>query len=105
MTTEIEYTYKLLKGADNVLYVSVGPLMNDIQLSIDKMYEIDIGELSNEDKQLFDLKILGLKTVYEFLGALQMEQTLKDKGKELKGDIPLNTDSNFTVVGASPRVH
>lgn len=103
--SEIQYTYKLIKGADNTLFVSVGPLMNDIQLSIDKMYDINIDDLSDDDKQIFDLKILGLKTVYEFLGALVMEQTLKDKNKELSGDIPLNTTNNFTVVGASPKVH
>lgn len=102
---EIEYTYKLFKGADNHLYVSVGPLMKDIELSIEKLYDMNIDHLSDENKQIFDLKLLGLKTVYEFLGALQMEQNLKDAKEELKGQVPLNTDSNFTLTGASPKVH
>jgi hypothetical protein len=104
-TKELVYTYKLMKGADNELYVTVKPLMNDIQNSMEKMLEIDTTELSKENKQLFDLKLLGLKTVYEFLGALVTEQTLKDKAVELRGDIPLNTESNFTVTGMSPTKH
>lgn len=99
---QIEYTYKLFKGSDNHVYVSVGPLMNDIELSIQKLYDLNIDHLTEENKQIFDLKLLGLKTVYEFLGALQTEQLLKDKAQEIKGNIPLNTDSNFTLTGASP---
>jgi hypothetical protein len=98
----IEYTYKLIKGGDNNTYVSVEPLMHDIELSIQKMCEMNIDQLSQENKQVFDLKILGLKTVFEFLGAIKMEQTLKEKAQELKGDVPLNTESNFTLTGASP---
>ena len=99
---QITYTYKLIKGADDELYVSVGPLMIDIEKSIDQLMNMDITSLSKENKQIFELKILGLKTIYEFLGALKMEQTLKDKAKELKGNVPLNTTSNFTLTGASP---
>lgn len=106
MTQELEYTYKLFRGADKNLYVSVEPLMADIKNSIEKMADMDIEELSDDNKQLFDLKILGLRTIYEFLGALQQEQFLKEKGQELKGDVPLNTEANFTVMGASPsQVH
>ena len=67
--------------------------------SIQPKYEYD------DNKQIFDLKILGLKTIYEFLGALEQEQFLKEKQQELKGEVPLNTESNFTVIGASPKVH
>ena len=102
---EIEYTYKLIRGADNNTYVSVEPLMRDIEISIEKLYDMNIDHLSEENRQIFDLKLLGLKTVFEFLGALKMEQTLKEKASELKGDVPLNTESNFTITGASPKVH
>jgi hypothetical protein len=101
----IEYTYKIIKGGDNNTYVSVEPLMHDIELSIQKMCEMNIDELSKDNKQIFDLKILGLKTVFEFLGAIKMERTLKEKQQELNGDVPLNTESNFTLTGASPQVH
>ena len=105
-TNQIEYTYKLFRGADSHLYVSVGPLMSDIKKSIETMADMDITELSEQNKQVFDLKILGLRTIYEFLGALEQEQYLKEKKTELNGDVPLNTDSNFTLTGASPtKVH
>lgn len=102
---QLEYTYKLFRGGDNLLYVSVGPLMNDIKKSIEIMNDMDIESLSDENKQIFELKILGLRTIYEFLGALSMEQTLKEKQQEFKGEVPLNTESNFTLTGASPKVH
>lgn len=105
MTQQIEYTYKLFRGADKQLYVSVGPLMEDIKKSIEAMVDMDVTELNDDNKQIFDLKILGLKTIYEFLGALEQEQFLKEKQQELKGEVPLNTESNFTVIGASPKVH
>ena len=101
---QITYTYKLIKGADDELYVSVGPLMLDIEKSIDKLMTMDVTSLNNENKQIFELKILGLKTVYEFLGALQMEQKLKDKSKELKGKVELNvSENNFKVPESSIR--
>lgn len=104
---EIEYTYKTFKGSDNNLYVSVGPLMEDIKSSIEIMMDMDITELSSENQQIFELKILGLKTIYEFMGALQQEQFLKEKNQELRGIVPLNTNSTFTLTGASPenKVH
>lgn len=102
--TGIEYTYKLIKGADGYLYVSVQPLMKDIQISAEKMVEMDTSNLSPENKEIFELKLLGLKTVYEFLGALVTEQLLKDKAHELKGNVPLNTESNYYPAGVPSNV-
>ena len=90
----IQFNYKLIKGGDNHTYVSLEPLMDDIQKSVDKMMDMDIEELSAENKQLFDLKLLGLKTVYEFLGALKTEQTLREKAQEFKGSVNLNVHSD-----------
>jgi len=101
----MEYTYKLIKGADNILYVSIDPLMKDISKSIDAMMDIDISSLNDDDKQMFNLKILGLKTVYEFLGALQTEQALKDAAKQLKGEVQLSTNDNWYPAGVSHNVH
>lgn len=93
----ITYNYKLIKGGDNNTYVSVEPLMNDIQKSVDKMMEMNITDLSSENKQIFELKLLGLKTVYEFLGALRTEQMLKEENAKFKGDVDLNTQSTYSV--------
>jgi len=51
---------------------------------------MDISHLSDENQKIFDLKMLGLTTVYEFLGGFITEQQLKDKAAELKGDVSLN---------------
>ena len=88
----IEYTYRLAKDQDGELLVTVKPLMNDIEKSIHKMMDIPIESLTEQDKEIFNLKILGLKTIYEFLGALVQEQTLKDAAHELKGSVNIQTN-------------
>lgn len=105
MSEQLEYKYKLFKGSDNEVYVSIGLLMGDIKNSIDQMMNICIDDLKPEDKQIFDLKILGLKTVYEFMGALQTEQWLKDKSKEISGDVPINTPGMIDIPVTSVAVH
>jgi len=105
MSEQIEYKYKLFKGSDNQVYVSVGLLMDDIKKSIEQMMDIDISTLDDDNKQIFDLKILGLKTVYEFMGALQTEQWLKDKKEELNGNVPLNTGGILLDASTSQQVH
>ena len=95
----VEYTYKLIKGGDGHLYVSIQPLMKDIAESIKKMHSMDISHLSPENQKVFDLKMLGLTTVYEFLGAFITEQQLKDAANELKGIVDiLKTDGGSYVV-------
>lgn len=91
----ISYTYKLIKGADGHLYVSIQPLMKDIAESVRKMHEMDVSHLSEDNQKIFDLKLLGLTTVYEFLGAFITEQQIKDASNELKGVVPLNTDDGY----------
>ena len=105
MSEQLEYKYKLFKGSDDEVYVSIGLLMGDIKNSIDQMLTINIDDLKQEDKQIFDLKILGLKTVYEFMGALQTEQWLKDKAKDIKGDVPINTPGIVNIPVTSSAVH
>ena len=94
----IEYTYKLYRD-DGQLVVTVDPLVNDIEKSIAGMMDINIDDLSDENKQIFELKILGLRTIHQFLGALQQEQYLKDYKNgltdELKGQI--NVDTNQMI--------
>lgn len=91
MSEQINYTYKLIKGGDGYLYVSIQPLMKDVAASIASMQKLDTSTLSDEEFNIYELKIKGLVTVYEFLGAFITEQQLKDAHKELKGDIALPT--------------
>ena len=95
----IDYTYKLMKGGDGFLYVSIQPLMKDIAASVSKMHTMDVSSLSDEQQRIFDLKMLGLTTVYEFLGAFVTEQQLKDAAADLKGTVPLNTSDSYSPMG------
>jgi hypothetical protein len=99
VTPELNYSYKLMKGGDGHLYVSIQPLMKDIAESVRQMQVMDVSHLSDEQQRIFDLKMLGLTTVYEFLGAFITEQILKDKAAELKGVVPLNTSDSFSPMG------
>ena len=95
----IEYSYKLYRDDENQLVVTVDPLVKDIEKSIQAMMDMDVTELSDDNKHLFEMKILGLRTIHQFLGALQQEQYLKDYKAglttELKGQV--NIDINQTV--------
>jgi hypothetical protein len=99
INTGVDYTYKLMKGGDGHLYVSIQPLMKDIAASVAQMQQMDVSHLSDENQRIFDLKMLGLTTVYEFLGAFVTEQLLKDKAADLKGVVPLNTSDSFSPMG------
>lgn len=95
----LEYSYKLTKDENGELLVTVKPLMTDIEKSISQMMEVDVSELSEDNQRIFDLKILGLKTIYEFLGALVQEQYLKDTAQELKGRVNINIGEELNPLG------
>ena len=100
MSQEIEYTYKLYRDNEE-LVVTVDPLVKDIEVSLEKMMSMNVDELSDETKNLFEMKILGLRTIHQFLGALQQENYLKEYKAgitdELKGKI--NIDVNERLDG------
>jgi len=99
MTQEIEYTYKLYRDNQQQLVVTVDPLVKDIEVSLEKMMEINIDELSDDNKHLFEMKILGLRTIHQFLGALQQENYLKEykagMTTELKGKINIDVQERL----------
>ena len=98
MSQEIEYTYKLYRDNEE-LVVTVDPLVKDIEISITKMMEMDIEELSDENKHMFEMKILGLRTIHQFLGALQQENYLKEYKAglttELKGKVNIDVQERL----------
>lgn len=71
--------YQIETGPDGIYWVTLQPLMTDVQASIEKLMKIDANTLTERDKQLLDLKILGLHTVHNFLGSLVTEQYLKEQ--------------------------
>jgi hypothetical protein len=98
MTQQIEYTYKLYRDNEE-LVVTVDPLVKDIEISIERMMEMNIDELSDDNKHLFEMKILGLRTIHQFLGALQQENYLKEYKAgitdELKGKINIEVNERL----------
>lgn len=94
MNEQIEYSYKLYRDTEEQLVVTVDPLVKDIEISLEKMMDIDTTDLSDDNKHLFEMKLLGLRTIHQFLGALQQENYLKEyksgKTKELKGRINID---------------
>ena len=100
---EIEYTYKLYRDTDEQLVVTVDPLVKDIEVSLEKMMGMDIAELSDDNKNLFEMKILGLRTIHQFLGALQQENYLKEYKAgittELKGRVNIDVQQDLNALG------
>ena len=97
----IEYTYKLYRDDNEDLVVTVDPLVKDIEVSLEKMMSMNVDDLSDDNKHIFEMKILGLRTIHQFLGALQQENYLKEYKEgltdELKGKI--NIDVNERLDG------
>ena len=106
---EIEYTYKLYRDTDEQLVVTVDPLVKDIEVSLEKMMEMNIDELSDDNKNLFEMKILGLRTIHQFLGALQQENYLKEykagMTTELKGKINIDVNERLDGLSQENTVH
>lgn len=73
----LEFSYHVETGPDGIRWVSLEPLMNDIVKSMDALMKIDTAEMKQEDVHILDMKILGLKTVHEFLGSIITADNLK----------------------------
>jgi hypothetical protein len=70
--------YKLERREDNNIWVNIQPLMADIQKHFDNLHDMDTSEFTQQDLELLDLKVVGLRAIYEFLGALKLEHELKE---------------------------
>ena len=97
----IEYTYKLYRDDDEQLVVTVDPLVKDIEQSIEALMVMDVDDLNTENRQIFEMKILGLRTIHQFLGALQQEQYLKEYKQGLTNELngKINIDVNERLDG------
>lgn len=71
-------TYKLERREDNNIWVNIQPVMADIQKHFDNLHDMDTSEFTDKDKELLELKIIGLRAIYEFFGALKLEHELKE---------------------------
>jgi hypothetical protein len=105
----IEYTYKLYRDDDEQLVVTVDPLIKDIETSIEAMMVMDVEDLNEENRHIFEMKILGLRTIHQFLGALQQENYLKEYKAgltdELKGKINIDVHERLDGLTKESIVH
>ena len=105
----IEYTYKLYRDDDEQLVVTVDPLVKDIETSIEAMMNMNVDDLSDDNRQIFEMKILGLRTIHQFLGAMQQEQYLKEYKagltNELKGSINIDVHERLDGLTQESIVH
>ena len=105
----IEYTYKLYRDDDEQLVVTVDPLVKDIEVSIEAMMNMHVDDLSDENRQIFEMKILGLRTIHQFLGALQQENYLKEYKvgltDELKGKINIDVNERLDGLTQESIIH
>jgi hypothetical protein len=105
----IEYTYKLYRDDDEQLVVTVDPLVKDIETSIEAMMVMDVEDLNEENRHVFEMKILGLRTIHQFLGALQQENYLKEYKAglthELKGKINIDVHERLDGLTKESIVH
>ena len=71
-------TYKLERREDKNIWVNIQPVMADIQKHFDNLHDMDTSSFTDQDQELLELKIVGLRAIYEFFGALKLEHELKE---------------------------
>ena len=71
-------TYRLERREDKNIWVNIQPVMADIQKHFDNLHDMDTSNFTDKDKELLELKIVGLRAIYEFMGALKLEHELKE---------------------------
>jgi len=71
-------SYKLERRQDKNIWVNIQPVMADIQKHFDNLHDMDTSNFTDKDKELLQLKIVGLRAIYEFMGALKLEHELKE---------------------------
>jgi len=70
--------YKLEKGPDGTVWVSIQPLQHDINKSLEHLVSIDTSTMTEQEQDIMEFNILGMKAIYTFLGALLEEQKQKE---------------------------
>ena len=73
----MEFDYVVTTGPDGIRWVSIEPLMADVVKSIEVLMQLPTDNLNDDDKHIMDMKILGLRTVHEFLGSIITADNLK----------------------------
>ena len=72
-------SYKLIKGPDDIVWVSVQPLMQDVKKMLHEFEKTDVTEFNELDKDIINFNIIGMKAIYTFLDALMTESKSHEK--------------------------
>lgn len=78
--------YQLKRDEQDIVWVSIQPLMRDVTEHIKLLSDLDISNLDKFDQRDYDIKLLGLNSIYSFLGALMQEIELKELQEKQNGD-------------------
>ncbi len=70
-------TDHIATGPDGVHWLSIEPFQQDVMDSLQKMMNMDLTGLKEEDVQDINMRILGLKAIYTMMGSLITEKTLE----------------------------
>ena len=70
MNNELEFKYHVETGPDGIRWVSIEPLMDDIVQALEGLMNLPTDTLDDDGKHILEMKILGLRTVHEFLGSI-----------------------------------
>jgi len=74
--------YQLVVGPDKTIWVSLQPLIEDANESLEKLSNVDKSGLSAIDNDIMDFNIMGLKAISTFLSALVTEANSRDNKDE-----------------------
>ena len=66
----MEFKYHVETGPDGIRWVSLEPLLDDIVQALEGLMELPLDTLDDDGKHIIEMKILGLRTVHEFLGSI-----------------------------------
>ncbi len=79
--------YKMVRAEDNIVWVTVQPLMTNVKQALENAKNIDTSTMSTDDKRGVDFTILSMEAVYNFLGSLMTEQNINEMVANAKPDI------------------
>ncbi len=65
--------YQLVEGPDKTVWVSLQPLVSDVNDMLQHIQTIDLETLSTIDKDIMEFNMIGLKAISTFLSALVQE--------------------------------
>jgi hypothetical protein len=70
--------YKMVRAEDNIVWVTLQPLMTDVKQALENAKNIDVSAMDVDEKRGVDFTILSMEAVYNFLGSLMTEQNINE---------------------------